>query len=261
MPTLLHPRYWGAHLLMVLALAAAVALGLWQLHVWQAGRDAAAKDLSRKPALALAAVMGGDDPFPGKYLGQPVRFTGSWMGQSTLYVENRELHGRRGYWVVTPVLVGRSAMPVVRGWSATPHASTPHGQVTVTGWLQPSEGSADSDPNGHDDLIPAMQIASIVQHVDADLYSAFVVERDAATTGGEALAQVTPESIPEVSGTDHLRNFLYAIQWWIFGGFVIYVWGRWCLDQLERLAEDAGRDPEQDGAGAGGVDRQVPSSA
>ena len=44
---------------------------------------------------------------------------------------------------------------------------------------------------------------------------------------------MTPESIPEVSSTDHLRNLLYAFQWWIFGGFAVYVWGRWCRDQLE----------------------------
>ena len=105
-PTLLHPRYWGAHLLMLVAVAAAVLLGIWQLHVWQAARDAEASDLSNAKPLALSTVMGGDDPFPGKYLGQPVTFEGTWLPKGTLYTSDRDLDGKVGYWVVTPVLVG-----------------------------------------------------------------------------------------------------------------------------------------------------------
>ena len=245
MVALLSPRYWGAHLVMVVALGAAVVLGLWQLHVWQAGREAATTDLTTAPPKSLGSVMGGDQAFPGKYLGQPVRFAGRWMPQSTLYVRDRELGGKRGYWVVTPVLVGRSAMPVVRGWSAQPQAPAVSGPAEVTGWLQPSEGSGATDANPDDDVIPEMRVASIVQHVDADLYSGFVVQKDGA---GAGLRQVTPESIPEVSSTDHLRNLLYAFQWWIFGGFAVYVWVRWCRDQLEVEAEEAVRE-EQPAAG------------
>ena len=62
-------------------------------------------------------------------------------GQSTLFVADRELAGERGYWVVTPVLVGDSAMPVVRGWSPRPEAARPTGPARVTGWLQASEGA------------------------------------------------------------------------------------------------------------------------
>jgi surfeit locus 1 family protein len=223
---------------MAVALAAAVALGLWQLHVWQAGRDAEATDLTRAAPKALSSVMGGDDPFPGKSLGQPVRFTGRWMPQSTLYVQDRDLGGKRGYWVVTPVLVGHSAMPVVRGWAARPEAPAPAEPAQVTGWLQPSEGSGAADADPGDDVIPEMRVASMVQRVDADLYSAFVVQKG-VSSGGGALRQVTPESIPEVSSTDHLRNLLYAFQWWIFGGFAVYVWVRWCRDQLELTGQEA----------------------
>jgi len=230
-PTLLHPRYWGAHLLMLVAVAAAVALGFWQLGAWQAGRAAEARDLSQADPLPLSQAMGGDDPFPGQYLGQPVSLRGEWLPGSTLYVADRDLDGRRGYWVMTPVRVGDSAMPVVRGWSATPDVPAPNGEVELTGWLQASEGSSAPDDDPQDDVIPEMRIASVVQHVDEDLYSAYVVEqRDA--DGAANLEPVTPESIPKVSSTTHLRNLLYAFQWWIFGGFALYIWWRWCRDTL-----------------------------
>jgi hypothetical protein len=113
------------------------------------------------------------------------------------------------------------------------------GQVSVTGWLQPSEDTGDTDTDPGDDVIPEMATASVVEHVDHDLYSAFVVQKGVSTgstsptTTGAALEQVTPASTPQVSSTDHLRNLLYAFQWWIFGGLAIYIWSRWCRDQLE----------------------------
>lgn len=240
MPVLLRPRSWGAHLLMVGALAAAIALGLWQLHVWEAGRAAEASSLSDAAPLPLTRVMSGDDPFPGRYLGQPVRLSGRWLPAGTLYVADRLLDGRRGYWVMTPVLVGRSAMPVVRGWAAEPRAPRPEGAVDVTGWLQPSEGTGAVDDDAHDDVIPEMRVASMVEHVDADLYSGFVVARTSPGQGGAnadpayaGLRPVTPASIPEVSNLTSLRNLLYALQWWLFGGMAVYIWVRWCRDTWE----------------------------
>src|SRR6476620_11330004 len=223
---------------MVLALAAAIGLGIWQSHAWQAGRAADARDLTHAAALPLGKVMTGDEAFPGQYLGQPVVFAGRWLPAGTLYVADRDLHGKRGYWVMTPVLVGDRAMPVVRGWSAKPEAPEPSGTVEVRGYLQASEGTGATDNDPEDDVIPEMRIASVVEHVDADLYSAYVVAKDAGA-GTDGLEKVTPESVPEVSNTSHLRNLLYAFQWWIFGGFAIYIWLRWCRDQLEAAAEPA----------------------
>jgi surfeit locus 1 family protein len=238
---LLTPRSWGAHLLMVAAVAAAVFLGLWQLHVWEAARADEARDLSKAEPKPLAKVMSGDSPFPGQYLGQPVAFRGEWVADSTLYVQDREVHGKRGYWVVTPVQVGQSAMPVVRGWSPKAEAPTVTGPVAVEGWLQASEGAGADDPDPHDDVIPEMRIASIVEHVDADLYSGYVVDRE--PTGD--LVAVPPDSVPKISASTSLRNLLYAFQWWVFAGFAIYIWVRWCRDVV-----DADR-AELEHAGAG----------
>jgi surfeit locus 1 family protein len=227
---LLAPRYWGAHLLMLAAVAAAVALGLWQLNVWEAARANEARDLSNEKPLSLDQVMSGDSTFPGQYLGQPVSFSGEWLGDGTLYVADRDLEGERGYWVMTPVLVGDSAMPVVRGWSREPQAPVPTGPVDVEGWLQASEGTGAADDDVDDDVIPEMRVASIVEHVDADLYSGYVVDREPT----EGLSAVTPESVPEVSSSTSLRNLLYAFQWWVFGVFAIYIWTRWCRDTWEQ---------------------------
>ncbi|HEY6932296.1 MAG TPA: SURF1 family protein [Marmoricola sp.] len=237
MSRLLARRYWAGHLLMVFALAAAALLGLWQLHVWQAHRAASAIDLTHDRPVPLVRVMGGDSPFPGDAVGKPVTLRGRWLPAGTVYVSGRQHHGQRGYWAVTPVQVGRSAMPVVRGWTSRPGAPRPHGTVQVTGWLEPSEGQGEADVDPRDPVITSMRIASLVEHVPADLYSGFVIGHHVSTgTATAGLATVHPPPSEKVSIWTGLRNFLYAVQWWIFGGLAVFIWWRWCRDQLE--AED-----------------------
>lgn len=247
---MLRPRHWGGHLLLVVALVATTWLGFWQLSAWQHGREAEARDLSEAAPLALTDAMGPDDPFPGQYVGQPVELRGTWVPASTLYVADRLRDGERGYWVMTPVIVDGgdgSAVPVVRGWSPTADADAVAGDVELTGWLQPSEGTGLPDTDAGDDVIPEMRVASVTQRVEADLYSGFVVARD-ASSGTDGLAGVTPGSIPEVSAVTSLRNLLYAVQWWVFGGFAVYVWWRWCRDTVEALEREQEAEVEQVGS-------------
>lgn len=245
MRTLLAPRYWGAHLLMVLAVAAATGLGVWQLEAWQAQRAAAQRDLTSAQPVRLSSVIGPDSSFPGRSLGRPVELSGEWLPQSTMYVSDRRSGDRYGYWVVTPVRVAGtgSAMPVVRGWASRPQSDPVSGSVRLTGWLQPGEGSGLVDRDPDDDVIPEMRIASLVQHVPADLYGGFVIDRAAGT----GLVQVSPTDAPAVGSTTALRNLLYAIEWWIFALFAVVIWLRWCRDTLhpERL-EDRDKDRDKD---------------
>lgn len=237
--SLLRPRFWPGHLAMVVCVAIAAGLGVWQYDAWHRHRVDAARDLENKPAKALGTVMTGDSPFPGRSAGQPVSFTGSWLGADTLYVADRERAGRTGYWVVTPVLVEgtTSAMPVVRGWTAHPEAPAVDGPVRVTGWLQASEDGDTVDADPGDDVIPSMRVASLVEHVDEDLYSGFVIARVPAPTG--SVEPVGPAKVPGVSGFTGLRNLLYGIEWWVFAGFAVFVWVRWCRDSLA-MVEDLG---------------------
>lgn len=238
---LLRPRFWPGHLAMVVCVAIAGGLGLWQLDAWRQHRAEAARDLANAPAVALADVMTGDSPFPGRSLGQPVSFTGSWLADGTVYVSDRELRGRTGYWVVTPVVVAGSdsAMPVVRGWSTRPDAPAPSGDVAVTGWLQATEGSNGVDEDPRDDVIPALRVASLVEHVDRDLYSGYVIARDLAPdTARATLEPLTLRARPDVSLFTAARNFFYAVEWWVFGGFAMFIWVRWCRDSLHPVPRD-----------------------
>ncbi len=256
--TLVSPRMLGLHLMAVVAVTAAVLLGLWQYDAWRTGRDLEARDLANAAALPLDDVMTSDATFPADQVGRPVSFSGTWVPESTVLVSDRNLDGRSGWWVVTPVAVcsageacdSAPAMLVVRGWTGSPNAvpAAPTGRVSLTGWLQPGEGAGLPDPDPEDDVLPELRIASAIQHVDQDLYGGYVIARDGTPPGALAgdLEPVTPASLPEPEATTKLRNILYAIEWWVFGGFALFLWWRWVRDELDRVrAAAAATAPEK----------------
>ena len=252
----LAPRLWPAHLLALAAVAVASGLGLWQWQSWESQRDAAARDLTAVDPIPLTDALGPDDPFPGAMVGQPVVVTGTWVPAGTVYVAGRPQDGRDGAWAVTPLEVdgvGGSALLVVRGWAPAvgDAPAPPTGDAELVAWLQPPEGTGEVDADPTDDVLPQLRIADAIQHVDQDLYGAFAVVADRATDGdwpvgdravnaGTAgLQPVAPPQQPEVGVLTSLRNLLYALEWWVFGGFAVFLWWRFVRDQQ---SADAGED-------------------
>ena len=259
----LSPRYWGAHLLALVLVAAAAGLGWWQYAAYQAQQEAEARDLTRADPVSLAEVMGPDDPFPAPSVGQPVTVEGTWVPSGTVYVAGREDEGTEGYWVLTPLAVGGAdepALPVVRGWVATPDDATapPEGPGSVQGWLQPAEGTGAADDDRTDDVVPQVRTADLIQHVEQDLYGAYaVVDHDAplneALVGADALEPADLAALPRAAGSTGLRNLLYALEWVIFGGFAAFVWWRYVRDLTRAPVVEAPSAPEPE-------DRPVASS-
>ncbi|MGD9962010.1 SURF1 family protein [Nocardioides sp.] len=231
-PRPLQPRYWGYHLLAVVLVATAIGLGLWQYDAWQTRRSAEATDLTQRDPIPLADAIGPDDPFPGNLVGQPVTVTGTWVPQGTVYVSGREHEGRDGFWMVTPLQVdgGDSALEIVLGWTASLQdaPAAPDGAGEVVAWLQPPEGTGEADPDPADDVLPQLRIADAIQHVDQDLYGAYAVQL------GEyaGLVQADLEQLPDAGRFTALRNLLYALEWWVFGGFAVFIWWRWVRDEV-----------------------------
>ena len=164
LPRAVQPRYWGFHLLALVFVAAAVWLGVWQYDAWSTRRADEARDVTRQEPIALDSAIGPDDAFPGDRVGQPVIVDGTWVPSGTVYVSGREHDGRAGYWVVTPLATGgpgSSALEIVRGW--TPSLSdvppAPTGTAEFVAWLQPPEGTGETDPDPGDDVLPQLRIA------------------------------------------------------------------------------------------------------
>ena len=55
--------------------------------------------------------------------------------------------------------------------------------------------------------------------------------------------RVAADSLPDPDSSTGLRNLFYAIEWWVFGAFALFVWWRWAKDELERSRRGAPAGP------------------
>ena len=135
-------------LVTVAALAGALAtgaMGVWQLHR-AAAKEALAAAISRQNSLqvldnaALFATKNVADVIHRQAL-----LEGSWLPALTVFLDNRQMNGVPGFFVVTPLRLsaGGPLLMVQRGWvqrdfsdrSHLPAVPTPSGVVTVAGRL------------------------------------------------------------------------------------------------------------------------------
>ena len=58
----------------------------------------------------------------------------------------------------------------------------------------------------------------------------------------DGLAQADLAQLPDASRFTALRNLLYAVEWWFFGAFALFVWWRWAREtvELETSGQTAG---------------------
>jgi cytochrome oxidase assembly protein ShyY1 len=140
-------RFWLITIAAVLTVAATVSLGRWQLSR-AAQKEALQADIDAqklKPALTQAEFLALEKASDS--LHRPVRLRGLWLPTQTVYLDNRQMHGTPGFYVLTPfALEGtEQAVMVQRGWiqrnfvdrTQLGAVETPAGIVEVTGLIEP----------------------------------------------------------------------------------------------------------------------------
>lgn len=245
-------RFLGLSVLMLVVLAATIRLGFWQLGVAKdEGRRQAVEAASRLERAPLPEVTTPHAPFEAEFSNRAVTATGTYAAGRQILVVDRRLDGRVGTWVVTPLeLDAGGTVAVLRGFvdgtPATPPVP-PAGQVTVTGTLGPSESPRQETAPLPEPQRQSLDLSALVNEWPGDLYNVVVVassESTGATATGEpvdpgALSRVPP---PRLDSGLNLKNAAYAVQWWVFGLFAVWMW--WKIVRADR---QAGR--EQDAAG------------
>lgn len=243
--TALKPRWLGLFALLVVIVIACIQLGLWQLGVARdRGRAEAVTAAAGLPATAVENVLDPHSPFPATASARRVTATGRYAASGQYLVADRRLNGTTGYWVLTPLVMGGDrVLPVVRGFVANPAQAPrpPDGQLRVEGALAPGESPAQPRRTP----LPAGQLGSVdlsilVNQWSGDLYNAFLFATGETSTTGPVtpapgLARVPPPSVPTGLAW---RNAAYALQWWIFGAFAVWMW-------FKMVRDDARGRPEQ----------------
>ncbi|GGH59561.1 hypothetical protein GCM10010975_21330 [Comamonas phosphati] len=234
--------------------AVTAALGLWQLDraaQKQQLFDAIAKQQALAPwhnadvaAQVPAAGQELSDAARQALLHRPAQLQGQWLADETLYLDNRQMQGKVGFYVLTPL---RLAPPhegkviiVQRGWAprnfldrkALPPVQTPAGLVSLRGRLEapPSRlmeleaGAASADPDGQQSRIRQnADIAAWAGEHRLPLLALTLLQTGAAGEGaaGEGLQRDWPVIDAGVE-----KHYGYAFQWLVLCVLVVllYVW-------------------------------------
>jgi surfeit locus 1 family protein len=243
--TALQPR-WIALLALALGLATVFAtLGSWQLE--RSRRSAPAPD---SQILELPDVAKPQTTLEGPGLLHRVRTTGTYRPEQQLEVVDRDLDGKPGSWVLTPLTVpadgGTATLAVVRGWvpQGTEPPAPPSGLVEVVGRLQGSEVPAGSEPDLGPDQVRVVSAGDLVNLWHPPLYAGYLVASDPVPPPLHAV----PVGTPGEGGGFHLLNFSYALQWWVFAAFAVLLWWRMVRDAHLQALEDAAAQEGDDGA-------------
>lgn len=255
------PRMIGLLLIFLTAAGVCGALGTWQLdRARERGELAAAQEqaeIEAQGATQLGELLAPQQTFPGNLIGRTVTVTGHYEPEQVL-VEGRVHEDRLGYLVVTAFRVdddgtagsswaelsGPPLVTVVRGWVPTVEAAAalqplPTSQVRIVGYLQSAEGGGrDTVADG---VVEAISPAQLMQHWGGPTYSGYFVLADQDVPLDPDLALMPRPTIP--GGGLNVQNLAYAIQWWVFGGFALFLWIRvvrdTVKDEMAELAEAA----------------------
>ena len=223
------PRLWLLTLAAILAFSGTFSLGQWQLRraAQKESVQAAIDSRSDLPALDGRALSALD--LTDSDLHRRVVVKGVWQTSHTIYLDNRPMSGRTGFWVVTPLaLQGSDKLILVqRGWvprdftdrTRLPKVATPDGVVTVEGRIAP--------PPSKLYAFKGMDTGLIRQNLDIDafrletglpLLNASLLQIDAPSDG---LLREWP-----APGLGVAKHYGYAFQWFSLSVLVLglYVW-------------------------------------
>ena len=222
-------RFWLVTLAAILMAGLTLSLGQWQLRR-AAQKETLQATVERQkllPALdsrALSATKNIADVMHRQALLQ-----GVWQDAHTVYLDNRPMSGKSGFWVVTPLALegGPRWVLVQRGWvprdfndrSRLPAISTPQGLVTVSGRMAPPPSKLyefDGVQTGR--IRQNLDIAVFSAEVGQPLLLASLLQTDAASEG------LLRDWVAPATGIDKHNG--YAFQWFGLSALIVslYVW-------------------------------------
>ena len=245
--TVLTPKWLGLLAAVLVVGYGFILLGLWQMNVAREDAEQAAMhEAAARPVVALDTVMPPHTAFPRDGSNRRGSVTGHYEPESQVLVVDRRLTGRSGSWVLVPFVVDTTGarVPIVRGF--VPGAASPapvtSGPLTIVGSLAPSESPTSAKKSLGPNEIGSIDVPALLNKWGGDVYNGFLFAvSETPDPGGVAAAGQTPapgeiERVPppDLPSGFTLRNLAYALQWWIFALFALWMWWKMVRDAHRR---------------------------
>ncbi len=228
-------RFWLVTLAALATIAATGSLGRWQLSraAQMRAMQAAIDERQAMAPLQEAGLLQAQERGGAQALHRSVRLRGQWLPEATVFLDNRQMQGRPGFFVLTPLRLHASQRVVLvqRGWAARdfqertrlPDIATPAGEVLVEGRLAgPPARLYEFQPSGEGQgssrIRQNLDLAAYGAETGLDLLPLTVMQTGAA---GDGLRR---DWAPVDSGVG--KHYGYAFQWFGLCGLVaiLYVW-------------------------------------
>lgn len=229
------PRWLIALVALVAFVVVCVILGRWQ---WDRTQDIlAAERAAASEPVALVDIVARDGTWNNQEIGRSVILDGVFTGDELL-LPNREYEGRTGTWTITRFQLDEGpSVAVVRGWLPTDLQSPPIRQdpTRVEGVLHPNEAFYEG---ANESRIITVDSAALAKEWNTELVDGYVMMQvqDPILLAADAPAPViVPPTVQVGEVPFPLQNFFYAIQWWIFAAFAIFVYARWLYLDASRF--------------------------
>lgn len=222
-------RFWAVTAAAIAGVAATLALGQWQLGRGLA-RDALQAQLEQRekqPPLSPLSLL---TPHAGELVHRRVVLRGTWEAGRTVFLDNRQMRGTPGFYVVTPLkLEGTDRHVLVqRGWAPRdfgrreklPEVATPAGVVEVPGRIAPPPARLyELGAAGSGAIRQNLDIAAFRGETGLRLADVSVLQTEPAAS--EGLLRDWPRP-----GSGSGKNYGYAFQWWALAALIaiLYVW-------------------------------------
>lgn len=227
-------RTWAVTLAAVLGVAITFRLGVWQLSRAQEKLSLQTQIEVQAQQAPLQTEQALAHPELWAQVHRPVALQGLWLTDKTVYLDNRNHHGKAGFWVMTPLRWSPGQVVwVQRGWVQrdlrdalkAPEVQTPSGEVQVAGRIAPPLSQmvelASSDTTGRQPRIQANLDMAQMQALVNDNVSAVVVQTGDNSEGLRRDWPVVAQSADKNKG--------YAFQWFALSVLIagLYIWFQW----------------------------------
>jgi surfeit locus 1 family protein len=222
-------RFWLVTAAAALGVAVTFSLGQWQLGRGR-DRDAMQAAVDARAALPELSQSSLDSATPAELMHRRVVLRGTWDDKHTVFLDNRQMHGAPGFYVVTPLRLeaGGAAVLVQRGWAPRnferrellPKVQTPAGVVEVHGRIAPPPARL-YDFKGAETGAIRQNLDLAAFRAETGLKLPELSVQQLAPRASEGLSRDWPRP---ASGSD--RNYGYAFQWWAMSAVIaiLYVW-------------------------------------
>ena len=217
----------------VVGTAATARLGIWQL-------DRAAQKVAIQARIearrTLPVLTNGElartAPTVAEQVERRVALRGRWLADRTVFLDNRQMAGKPGFYVVTPMQLDGApeAVLVQRGWvarnfadrTALPQVPTPAGVVTVHGVIAPPPARLyEFDAASSGPIRQNLDLDAYARELSTSLLPLSVMQSDDPGAVSDGLRRDWP-----MPALDVQKHYGYAFQWFALAALMagLYVW-------------------------------------